>query len=119
MSLLIFSGCHDEGKTLFSLVILCLWDILYPTFQVAATPSYQSPFQRMPLDWGGKVFYESRKTELDAKLHSVSHTDVNELSAVLSVWREKHLHTVSLVSWPWIEKLNLKVSAAISLNSSL
>ena len=63
------NGMHCEnafGKALFGL--LC-WDVVF----YSKVPSvWQTPFQAIPLDFGTKDFYLSRKTIVDQRLCEIS-----------------------------------------------
>jgi hypothetical protein len=63
------NGMHCEnafGKALFGL--LC-WDVV---FYSKVPYVWQTPFQAIPLDFGTKDFYLSRKTIVDQRLCEIS-----------------------------------------------
>lgn len=69
---------------------------------------FQSPYQERPLDWGTKLFYETRKEAIEAHFNALLLQDVNSIANELHALRLKYKHTTCLVNWDRLESLNLQ-----------
>lgn len=89
-------GVHGEGSTLWTVVALLFWDVIY----LSDVPDvFLSPFQATPLDLDSPDFYPSRQAEIEQRLESVKRWSDDQLAEwIEGVWKENHGRT-SLVSW--------------------
>lgn len=89
-------GVHGEGSTLWTVVGLLFWDIIYSS---DVPDVFLSPFQIFPLDFDSLDFYDSRKEAIEERLDAIRNWPSNELvNQVASIWSNNHGKT-SLVSW--------------------
>ena len=89
-------GLHGEGSTLWTVVGLLFWDIIY---QSDVADVFLSPFQALPLDFDSLDFYKSRKDVIEQRLDSLRQWTTNELVKwITNVWNENYGQT-SLVLW--------------------
>lgn len=89
-------GVHGEGSTLWTVIGLLFWDIIY---QSDVADVFLSPFQALPLDFDTLDFYQTRKESIEKRLGDIrsgSSSEVVEL--IVKAWNENHGQT-SLVSW--------------------
>ena len=52
-----YEGYHDEGHSLYELLVLLMWDFVYFPIPYA----FQNEHQRIPIDFGTSAFYSIRK----------------------------------------------------------
>lgn len=90
-------GVHGEGSTLWTVVGLIFWDIIY---QSDVTDVFLSPFQALPLDFDTLDFYQSRRDSLERRIDSIRNASGDHVlqELVEKTWNENHGRT-SLVSW--------------------
>ena len=90
-------GVHGEGSTIWTVVGLLFWDIIY---QSDVADVFLSPFQAIPLDFDTLDFYESRKDVIEQRLKCIRTTWSSSeiIEQIAKVWGENHGQT-SLVSW--------------------
>lgn len=90
-------GLHGEGSTLWTVVGLLFWDIIYHS-DVADV--FLSPFQAVPLDLDTLDFYESRRECIDERLDCLRDSSSEQLlERIARAWNANHGQTSSLVSW--------------------
>ena len=58
-------GLHGEGSTLWTVIGLLFWEIIY---QLEIDDVFISLFQAMPLDFDTLDFYQSRKQDIEKRL---------------------------------------------------
>ena len=87
---------------------------------------FLSPYQDKPLDWGSKIFYESRKDMLEDLFARLLLNDVQAAADYLCNCRDEHMGKTSVINWERLEKIDIyvrnqkkKTSMQIKKNSSI
>lgn len=89
-------GVHGEGSTLWTVIGLLFWDIIY---QSDVADVFLSPFQALPLDFDTLDFYQTRRESIEKKLESIRNGSASDVIEEISrIWNANHGQT-SLVSW--------------------
>jgi len=89
-------GLHAEGSTMWSVIGLLFWDIIYDS---NVSDVFLSPFQAYPLDFDSLDFYTSRQENIVKRLDALKNWSTDEITAhITNVWNSNHGAT-SLVSW--------------------
>ena len=89
-------GLHGEGSTLWTVIGLLFWEIIY---QLEIDDVFISLFQAMPLDFDTLDFYQSRKQDIEKRLEYIRNLSSSELlQEIAKIWEQNHGQT-SLVSW--------------------
>lgn len=89
-------GVHGEGSTLWAVIGLLFWDIIYLS---DVTDVFVSPFQVMPLDFDTLDFYQSRQQVIEERLQCIRTWSSSEVSErIAEVWNGNQGKT-SIVSW--------------------
>lgn len=81
-----WKGAHDEGKAVRFIHALLFWDCLF-----AAVPDvFHTAFQDRPLDWSTEAYYESRRSEINARIREVECLSRKELRAEVELRYERY-----------------------------
>lgn len=89
-------GVHGEGSTLWTVIGLLFWDIIYKS-EIADV--FLSQFQAIPLDFDTLDFYKSRQSVIEHRLDCIRNWSSSEIvEEVAKIWNENHGQT-SLVFW--------------------
>ena len=114
-------GIHGEGSTLWTIIALIFWDVIYDS---NIPDVFLSPFQAIPLDLDSPDFYNSREKSILNRLENLNNWSYQELSDWMKInWEGNHGKS-SLVAWErfrdldhlsgLVECIPMQVLAAVS-----
>ncbi|KAI9556447.1 hypothetical protein GHT06_016235 [Daphnia sinensis] len=89
-------GVHGEGSTIWTVIGLLFWDVIYRS-EIADV--FLSQFQAIPLDFDTLDFYQSRQSVIEHRLECIRNWSSSEImEEIAKIWNENHGQT-SLVFW--------------------